>query len=102
MEIAVGEREVEKRQSAVLDLAYQEPLAATATGLATFISLRYRNFRLLWLSTLFMSAGQWVQQVTLGWLAYQLTGSAFTLGVINGFRSLPMIVIGPLGGVAAD
>lgn len=71
-------------------------------GISTFRSLHYRNFRLLWISTLFMSAGQWIQQATLGWLAYQLTGSAFMLGAINGFRSFPMLVLGPLGGVAAD
>jgi MFS family permease len=73
-----------------------------STGLATFRSLHYRDFRLLWLSTLFMSAGQWIQQVTLGWLAYQMTGSAFMLGAINGVRSFPMLILGPLGGVAAD
>ncbi|MBI4236407.1 MAG: MFS transporter, partial [Chloroflexi bacterium] len=38
--------------------------------LSTFTSLKHRDFRLIWSSTLFNSAGQWIQQVTLGWLVY--------------------------------
>ncbi len=49
-----------------------------------------------------MSAGQWIQQVTLGWLAYDLTGSSIALGAINGLRALPFLLIGPTAGVAAD
>jgi MFS family permease len=49
-----------------------------------------------------MAAGQWIQQVTLGWLIYDLTGSAVLLGVLNGFRALPFLLFGPLAGVAAD
>jgi MFS family permease len=49
-----------------------------------------------------MSAGQWIQQVTLGWLVYDLTGSSVLLGVLNGVRVLPFLVASPVGGVAAD
>ena len=49
-----------------------------------------------------MSAGQWVQQVTLGWLLYDLTGNSMLLGALNGLRALPFLVTGPLAGVAAD
>jgi len=38
----------------------------------------------------------------MGWLTYDLTGSAFLLGAVNGFRALPLLVLGPFGGVAAD
>lgn len=71
-------------------------------GLHTFHSLRSYNYRLLWFGTLFSSSGQWIQQVTLGWLAYEMTGSALMLGVVNGVRALPLLFLGPLGGVAAD
>lgn len=70
--------------------------------LATFRSLRHRNYRLLWIGTLFSSSGQWIQQTSLGWLTYDLTGSAFLLGTVNGFRALPLLFLGPVGGVAAD
>lgn len=74
----------------------------TGFRLQTFSSLRHRDYRLLWFGTVFASSGQWIQQVSVGWLTYDLTGSPFLLGVVNGFRSLPMLLLGPFGGVAAD
>ncbi len=68
----------------------------------TFRSLRHRNYRLIWIGTLFSSSGQWIQQAALGWLTYDLTGSAALLGAVNGARSLPLLFLGPVGGVAAD
>lgn len=67
-----------------------------------FCSLRHHNFRYLWFSTLFSSAGNWIQHVTLGWLTYDLTGSAFLVGSLHGVRSLPFMAVGPVGGVVAD
>ncbi|MQA00797.1 MAG: MFS transporter [Dehalococcoidia bacterium] len=71
-------------------------------GIKTFRSLRHRNYRLLWFGTLFSSSGQWIQQATLGWLVYDMTGSGVLLGAVNGVRSLPLLALGPFGGVAAD
>ena len=68
----------------------------------TFRSLKHREYRLLWIGTLFTSSGQWIQQITVGWLTYELTNSAFLLGAVNGFRALPLLFFAPLGGVAAD
>jgi MFS transporter, DHA1 family, staphyloferrin A biosynthesis exporter len=67
-----------------------------------FSSLRHLDYRYLWTGTLMMSAGQWVQQVTLGWLLYDLTGNSMLLGALNGLRALPFLVTGPMAGVAAD
>src|SRR5688500_405920 len=66
--------------------------------LNTFRSLKYRDYRLLWIGTLFASSAQWVQQITVGWLAYQLTGSALMLGAVNGARALPLLFLAPFGG----
>lgn len=68
----------------------------------TFFSLRHVNYRYLWFGTVFMSAGQWIQQVTLGWLIYDLTGSSVLLGVLNGLRALPFLIASPIAGVFAD
>jgi MFS family permease len=68
----------------------------------TFTSLSHRNYRYLWFGTVFMSAGQWIQQVTLGWIVYDLTGSSVLLGVLNGLRALPFLVASPIAGVFAD
>lgn len=70
--------------------------------LQTFSSLRHLDYRYLWTGTMLMSAGQWIQQVTLGWLLYELTGSSVLLGVLNGFRTVPFLISSPLAGVAAD
>ena len=53
----------------------------------TFSSLRHPAYRYLWVGTMFLSAGQWVQQVTLGWLLYDLTGSSVLLGALNELES---------------
>ena len=70
--------------------------------LQTFSSLRHLDFRYLCTGTFLMSAGQWIQQVTLGWLVYELTGNSILLGMLNGLRALPFLVTGPMAGVAAD
>jgi MFS family permease len=68
----------------------------------TFVSLQHRDFRILWIGILFMSAGVWVQQVTVGWLLYDLTGSAVLLGALNGLRALPYLVLGLFVGAFID
>lgn len=71
-------------------------------GRRTFSSLRHRDFALLWTGTAVMSAGQWLQQVTLSWLLFEMTGSAFQLGLLNGLRFLPFLFTSLIGGVLAD
>jgi len=78
------------------------PIAANRPRFRTFASLRHVDFRYLWTGTVMMSAGQWVQQVTLGWLLYDLTGNSVLLGALNGLRALPFLITGPMAGVAAD
>ena len=69
---------------------------------STFSSLRNRDFRFLWAGTCFLSGGLWIQQVTLGWATYEMTGSSILLGAINGLRFVPFLIFSPLAGVAAD
>ncbi len=65
-------------------------------------SLRYRNFRLLWTTTIFSSSARWVQQVSLGWLAFDLTDSAALLGVLLFVYQAPTFAMSPLIGVMVD
>jgi MFS family permease len=69
---------------------------------ATFSSLQHRNYRLLWLGTLVSSSGDWMDQIALNWLVYQLTGSAVYLGLLNLCRLAPILVFTLIGGVVAD
>ena len=68
----------------------------------TFESLGYRDFAYLWVSTLFTSSGFWLQLVVVGWLAYQVTESAFWTTLALSLDTLPILLVGPVGGLLAD
>ena len=63
--------------------------------------LRYRDFRILWGTTGLVAGGVWFQQVTLGWLAYDLTRSPLHVAGVVGIRTLPLL-LSPITGVIAD
>ena len=65
-------------------------------------ALAYRDFRLLWASSLCSWSSQWIQQAALGWVVYEITGSGALLGAVLGARAIPMLLLTPLSGVAAD
>ncbi|MGD9117416.1 MAG: MFS transporter [Dehalococcoidia bacterium] len=70
--------------------------------ISTFESLRIRNFRVLLTGTTLSNAAQWIQQVTLNWLVYDLTGSGIILGSINLVRSVAALGIVPVAGILID
>jgi MFS family permease len=65
-------------------------------------ALRHRNVR-LFISGQFISlCGTWIQIVALGWLALELTDSAFKVGLVTAVGSLPVLLFTLYGGVVAD
>jgi MFS family permease len=46
--------------------------------------------------------GQWMDQMTRGWLMYEITGSALELGLATALRGLPLLFFGILAGAVAD
>ena len=68
----------------------------------TLDSLRYRDYRLFWFSTLFMSGGLWVFELVIGWLTYDLTRSPLLTSLALGLGALPYLLVAPVGGVLAD
>src|SRR5262245_27511971 len=64
--------------------------------------LQEPSYRRLWASGLLVNVARWVDLVTLGWLALQLTGSPFMVGLAAFARSAPMMVVGPFAGIVAD
>ncbi len=68
----------------------------------TFSALRNVNFRYLWVSSAFISAGNQVQQIAMGWLVWDVTHSTIWVGTVLGIRALPILLVGPLAGVAID
>ena len=65
-------------------------------------SLQYRDFRLLCGSTLLNSLGSGMEQVAVGWLVFDLTGSAFMVGAAAAARMAPFFFLGFLSGAVAD
>jgi MFS family permease len=68
----------------------------------TFISLRSTNFRHYFIGHSLSTLGTWIQQVTLAWLIYNLTGSPALLGIIGFCALIPQLFISPLAGAWID
>ena len=64
--------------------------------------LRFREFRLYWSGLVAQIIGQQMFHFTVGWLAFELTGSAAYLGIINLLGFVPRITLSLVGGVFAD
>jgi len=76
--------------------------AVRAAARQTFSSLRVRNFRLFFIAQLISVSGTWMQSVAQAWLVLHLTGSGVDLGIVVGLQFLPMLLLGPFGGLIAD
>ena len=77
--------------------------AGTVAGRQTMIEVfREPSYRRLWASGLCMSIARWMDLVTLGWLALQLTGSPFMVGLAAFARAAPLMAVGPFTGIVAD
>ncbi len=61
-----------------------------------------RNYTLYTSANGVSLVGLWIQRLAVGWLTWQLTHSAFWLGVIAFADLCPTLVIGPLAGALAD
>jgi MFS family permease len=67
-----------------------------------FSSLAERDFRWYFAGNLAFFMAMQMQFVLRGFLAFDLTQSAWALGVIGAAISLPMLIVAPIGGVVAD
>lgn len=65
-------------------------------------ALRYRDYRLFTFGYFPAETGEYIHFVVQNWLAWELTHSAFYLGLLGFFEFAPRFVFGPIGGVVAD
>ncbi len=71
--------------------------------LQTFRALRYRDFRLLWISLIVSSVGTWMQIVAQSLLILQIThGSALALGIVSLVQATSFFLFALIGGGVAD
>ena len=68
----------------------------------TFSSLRIRNYRLFYIGQIISTSGTFMQSVAQSWLVLQLTNSGAALGITTALQSIPILLLGPYGGVIAD
>jgi MFS family permease len=64
--------------------------------------LRNPNFGIYTAGNSVSLIGTWMQRITTGWLAWQLTESGGWLGLVAFADLFPTVVIGPIAGAAAD
>ena len=68
----------------------------------TFGSLRVRNYRLYFFGQVVSVSGTWMQQIAQAWLVLHLHGNGLDLGIVAGLRFVPILLLGPWGGLLAD
>jgi MFS family permease len=68
----------------------------------TFSSLSNTNFRRYFSGQAVSLIGTWMQTVAQSWLVLQLTHSGTALGLVVALQTLPVLLLGPYGGVVAD
>ncbi len=69
---------------------------------ATFSSLRIRNYRYYFAGQSVSMVGTWMQSTAQAWLVLKLTGSGVDLGLVIALQTLPILLLGPVGGTIAD
>ncbi len=69
---------------------------------AAFRSLKHRNFQLFFSGQLISLVGTWMQSIAEAWLIYRLTGSSVLLGLLGFVSQIPIFLLSPIGGLAAD
>ncbi len=68
----------------------------------TFASLANPNYRLYFAGQSTSMVGTWMQAIAQSFLVFQITDSGTDVGFIVALQTLPVMLLGPYGGVVAD
>jgi MFS family permease len=68
----------------------------------TFSSLHNRNYRFYFAGQSLSLIGTWMQSITQSWLVFTMTHSGTDVGLITAVQTLPILLLGPVGGTIAD
>ena len=77
-------------------------MSLRSTAERTFSSLANANYRKFFLGQSTSLVGTWMQSTAQSWLVLVLTHSATAIGVVVALQTLPVLLLGPYGGVIAD
>ncbi len=79
------------------------PSVPSATSINPFrVFLRHRNFRLFLIGQTLSLIGTWMQAMALGWLALELSNSAFLVGLVATASSIPILIFTMPAGAMVD
>lgn len=67
-----------------------------------FRALSHRNYRLFFSGQGISLVGTWMQQIAVNWLVFDLTHSAFLLGIVGFASRIPTFLLAPFAGVLVD
>lgn len=65
-------------------------------------ALSYPDARLFFAASLTAWTGLWVQRIAVSWLAWEMTGSAFWVGMVAFCDLAPAVLLSPVAGAVAD
>jgi MFS family permease len=65
-------------------------------------ALSHRNFQLFFSGQMISLVGTWMDSIAEAWLVYRLTGSSLLLGTVAFASQIPVFLLAPIGGMAAD
>ena len=71
-------------------------------SIRVFRPLLYKNYAIFWSCDFVSSVGQFIQEVALYWLAYEITDSAMALGILGLCEAAPRLILSAIGGALVD
>ena len=77
-------------------------MAATIAWGRTLRALRSRNYRLFFAGQSVSLVGTWMTRLATSWIVYQITDSAFLLGLTSFVGQIPAFFVAPIAGVWLD
>lgn len=63
----------------------------------TLRAFRHRDYTIFWLGALVSNTGSWLQNLTVPYVVFEITGSAFWVGVATAAQFLPRVLRQPAG-----
>lgn len=84
------------------EISIGENLTWTGKIFTVFPAFRSHNYRLYFVGQMISVIGNWLQIVAQGWLVFQLTKSAFLIGIVAAAATAPMLLFSLFGGVIVD
>mgnify|MGYP001238210424 CR=1 FL=1 len=60
------------------------------------------DFRKVWFGAVLFALGMWIERLAIGWFVLDQSGSVFLAALSFAIRTVPNLILGPIGGVISD